>query len=66
MSKNGQPSAVKRWTFTLNNPGEGERADEVKASLGKKGYRFLVFQLEQGNEGTPHYQGGLPLGYRVG
>lgn len=58
--------AKKLWTFTLNNPGADEEPDKVKASLGAKGYRYLVFQLEQGDNGTPHYQGGLPFGYRVG
>jgi len=46
----------KRWCFTENNP--TKTADEVKSALGKgKGYKYLVFQLEQGLQGTPHYQG---------
>lgn len=48
----------RRWTFTLNNPGAGEEPEAVKAKFGTgKGYRYLVFQLEQGASGTPHYQG---------
>lgn len=52
---NGQ---ARRWCFTLNNPGAGESPDEVKAALaGGKGFNYLVFQEEQGDNGTPHYQG---------
>lgn len=66
MNKDGRGSYCKQWTFTLNNPGDDEQPDHVKAALGSKGYRYLVFQLEQGDNGTPHYQGGPHLGYRVG
>jgi len=64
---NGRPINPRRWTFVLNNPGGGERTgpdarDEspegLPATLGEgKGFRFLIFQLEQGANGTPHYQG---------
>lgn len=41
------------WCFTLNNPELGENELELKLVP----YRYLVFQLEAGESGTPHYQG---------
>lgn len=42
-------SQSKNWCFTLNNPEvQLEWADNVK---------YAVWQLEQGESGTPHYQG---------
>lgn len=41
----------KGWTFTINNPTDADDPkewDDVK---------YLVYQLEKGKEGTPHYQG---------
>lgn len=62
----------RRWLFTLNNPNRtgglvnDEQGnvirDETEAGVCAalqpgKGFRYLVFQLEQGENGTPHYQG---------
>lgn len=48
----------KRWTFTLNNPTATETSDYVHTQCQEgKSYKYLVFQLEQGDNGTPHYQG---------
>jgi len=48
----------KRWCFTVNNPEVQETPEFIKArvSIGK-GYKYLVFQLEEGANGTPHWQG---------
>jgi len=59
MSVNGNGSS-KRWSFTLNNPKvhDGQGPDDIKRSLrAGKGYKYVVFQLEEGAGGTPHYQG---------
>jgi len=51
------------WVWTLNNPTEGEAAhlQNLLASVASAQQdllvRFLTWQLEQGEEGTPHYQG---------
>jgi len=43
--------AARRWCFTLNNPTSSlEFAD-------KSGIRYAVWQKEEGELGTPHYQG---------
>jgi len=48
----------KRWTFTLNNPTPDESAEFIRTQCEEgKGYKYLVFQLETGDQGTPHYQG---------
>lgn len=58
---NNGPSTVDRrqlrnWCFTLNNP--GERPDEWGSTLFKSvRARYLIFQLEKGDSGTPHFQG---------
>lgn len=44
-----QPKA-RNWCFTLNNPGDTRPARPDWAC-------FLVYQLEQGENGTPHLQG---------
>jgi hypothetical protein len=51
---NPNPEA-KRWCFTLNNPelDEHQLVDVLEAN----GMLYLVFQLEEGENGTPHYQG---------
>jgi len=65
---------VRRWFFTLNNPNrtgavtidadgtqrEPQSEEDIARILGSgKGFRYLVFQLEQGELGTPHYQGDI-------
>jgi len=49
----------RRWTFTINNPDpETESPDAIEtACRAGKSYKYLVFQLETGENGTPHYQG---------
>lgn len=39
------------WRFTINNP------DLEAEVLLRTSCRYIVFQLEEGSEGTPHYQG---------
>lgn len=48
-------SRAKNWCFTINNPTADEKA-ALSAGL-PAGVDYLVFQLERGAEGTPHYQG---------
>lgn len=43
----------RNWVFTLNNPGDEESEDPQSWN----GYRYLVWQKERGEEGTPHLQG---------
>ena len=38
------------WVFTLNNPQPEENPSFWPS-------RYVVYQLERGEEGTPHYQG---------
>lgn len=54
--------SIRRWTFTLNNPSdETESEQQVAECLSQgKGFKYLVFQLEVGANGTPHYQGPTP------
>lgn len=47
-------SRARHWCFTLNNPKQS--ADELKALLAPH-CKAAVFQLEEGESGTPHYQG---------
>lgn len=44
------PGGARRWCFTINNPRDEPLA--LHADL-----KFLVYQLERGEQGTPHYQG---------
>lgn len=43
------------WVFTLNNPDEDEVL--IPQSWNPEDYKYLVYQLERGEEGTPHLQG---------
>lgn len=47
-----RPNPQKDWCFTLNNPRTKDRE-----RIQKWQYDYLVFQLEVGEEGTPHLQG---------
>lgn len=48
-------AVAKHWCFTLNNPelNENEIIDELEAF----GIEYAVFQMEEGENGTPHFQG---------
>lgn len=50
-----QTPQAKHWCFTLNNPDIFE--DAVVAEMESIPFKYLVFQLEEGENGTPHYQG---------
>lgn len=54
-------SRYRRWRFTLNNP-EVETLDALAAH---PTVTFLVYQLEKGEEGTPHFQGYFELSKAV-
>lgn len=43
----------KAWMFTINNPTE----EDLPTLEGWKHSRYILYQLEAGEEGTPHYQG---------
>jgi hypothetical protein len=50
------PPRRRNWVFTLNNP--TETGEELRERLsGVNHFRYLVFQKEQGENGTPHFQG---------
>lgn len=49
----------RNWCFTLNNPTEPERAHLSRILPEMKQTRYLVFQLEAGEQETPHIQGYL-------
>lgn len=49
-------STAKRWCFTLNNPDDcGITSDDVLSW----DHRYIVFQREVGESGTPHFQGSI-------
>lgn len=54
---------AKNWCFTLNNPtiSENEIIERFEAS---RALEYLVFQLEAGEQGTPHFQGYVILSAR--
>lgn len=49
---------TRAWCFTLNNPNRNEPLLATEDPT-KWGASYLVYQLEQGESGTPHYQGYL-------
>lgn len=53
-----QPAPAKDWCFTLNNP--ESREDEFYA-IKMLDYQYLVYQVELGEQGTPHVQGFIQL-----
>lgn len=57
----GSPMAnpARHWCFTLNNP--TLYPDELCSSFHDANVDYAVFQLEEGESGTPHYQGYLIL-----
>jgi len=55
---NGGGKTSRRWCFTINNPTSEETHSFITTKLAQgKGMRYCVFQLEEGEAGTPHYQG---------
>lgn len=50
-------TAKTRWVFTLNHPDKQSEEDDPQ----RLPYRYLVWQLERGDSGTPHYQGAVIL-----
>lgn len=57
-------SSAKNWFFTCNNPEEAdERACEALANESRLVY--AIWQLEEGEAGTPHYQGFLHFESKV-
>lgn len=52
---------ARNWCFTLNNPTLEESESLHLLSLEYPDIRYLVFQLEEGAEGTTHIQGYLEL-----
>jgi len=55
-SKDLKDKILVRWCFTMNNPtmSGDELAEKLKNAGNVKGF---VFQLEEGESGTPHFQG---------
>lgn len=47
---------ARRWCFTLNNPTDEEIAS-LKTLSNEKYFRYIIFQGELGESGTPHLQG---------
>lgn len=47
------------WCFTLNNPEEHGIVDDVLPVLAQE--RYVVWQRERGENGTPHIQGYIEL-----
>lgn len=48
----------KYWCFTINNPTEEDKPLEWDVE-------YVLYQLEKGEQGTPHYQGYVELAKRV-
>jgi len=49
--KHSQRQRSRAWTFTLNNP------DAFRPQYNEDKHNYLIYQLEQGENGTPHLQG---------
>lgn len=56
-------SRTKYWCFTINNP--EDNAYENLRQLYPETCSYIVFQLEQGEQGTPHIQGYICLKTRA-
>ena len=57
-------SRARNWCFTLNNPSIHEilKLEQLYDDHGESaGVRYLIFQQETGQEGTPHVQGFISL-----
>lgn len=57
-------SRVRRWTFTLNNPGEEE--ESLLQGLYPGLLTYIIYGHEQGEQGTPHLQGYLETKSKIG
>jgi hypothetical protein len=49
-------SQHKKWCFTINNPVDGDDPGRALEPL-TEGIKYAVWQLERGENGTPHWQG---------
>lgn len=56
-NKKHRANAAKNWFFTFNNPDENFH-QEFELLVDPKARKYL-YQLEVGDEGTPHYQGNI-------
>lgn len=63
MSAGANESRANGWCFTLNNPSEEDIL--LPQSWDIDSYVYLVYQLEQGESGTPHLQGYVNFGKQV-
>lgn len=52
--------ASRYWCFTINNPLCSDE-DELQFAEWNENVEFAVYNLEMGEEGTPHYQGYIEL-----
>lgn len=50
-------SKSRYWVFTFNNPARPFTHPPIDPSSWRTVPRYLVYQLEQGENGTPHFQG---------
>jgi len=50
-------SRGRHWCFTLNNPTPEEKVKLSEISQTSRGFKYMVYQIEMGLEGTPHIQG---------
>lgn len=56
-------SACKNWCFTINNPTPLEKI-ELNGLHTHNNVNFIIYQLEAGDNATPHYQGYIQLKQR--
>lgn len=49
-------SAAKNWCFTINNPTDFEK-ECLKVLHLDASVQYIIWQVEEGEEGTPHVQG---------
>lgn len=64
----GTGSRARHWCFTLNNPTEEELSTLYGISATSPALQYMVFQLEEGLNGTRHVQGYIEFNtaYRFG
>lgn len=48
---------LRNWVFTLNNPDADRPAEWGQSIFDRGNVRYLIYQLERGSNGTPHFQG---------